>query len=58
MQTLFDTLFYIFNVATAWQGLGTAELFVTVLVACGLLMIAISALLPKGKAEALEWWER
>lgn len=39
-------------------GLGTAEFFVAVLVACGLLMIAISSLLPRGTADDLEWWER
>jgi len=38
--------------------LGAAEFFVAVLVACGLIMIAISSLLPKGKADDLEWWER
>ena len=38
--------------------LGTTEFFVAVLVACGLVMIALSSLLPRGKAENLEWWER
>ena len=39
-------------------GFGSAELFAAVLVACGLLMIAISSLMPKGKDDDLEWWER
>ncbi len=39
-------------------GLGSAEFFVAVLVACGLIMIAISSLLPKTAADDLEWWER
>ncbi|MCG7391890.1 hypothetical protein MHY87_03095 [Microvirga sp. ACRRW] len=39
-------------------GLGTAEFFVAILVACGLAMIAISSLLPKSTADELEWWER
>jgi hypothetical protein len=39
-------------------GFGSAEFFVAVLVACGLIMIAISSLLPKNSAEELEWWER
>jgi len=39
-------------------GPGTAEFFVAVLVACGLLMIAISSLLPKTSSDDLEWWER
>lgn len=38
--------------------IGTAEFFVAVLVACGLVMIAISSLLPKTAADDLEWWER
>jgi hypothetical protein len=38
--------------------LGTAEFFVAALVACGLIMIAISALLPKTAADDMEWWER
>lgn len=37
---------------------GTAEFFVAVLVACGLIMIAVSSLLPKAAADDLEWWER
>ncbi|WP_230531652.1 hypothetical protein [Microvirga roseola] len=40
------------------SSLGGAELFVAALVACGLLMIAISALLPKDSNDKLEWWER
>ncbi|WP_414473473.1 hypothetical protein [Microvirga sp. M2] len=39
-------------------GLGSAEFFVAVLVACGLAMIAISSFLPKTAADDLEWWER
>ena len=39
-------------------GPGAAEFLVAVLVACGLVMIAASALLPKGGAGSLEWWER
>lgn len=39
-------------------GFGSAELFVAVLVACGLLMIVISSLLPKTASDELEWWER
>jgi hypothetical protein len=39
-------------------GLGNAEFFVGVLVACGFLMIGISSLLPKSGDEELEWWER
>ena len=39
-------------------GLGTAEFFVAVLVACGLAMIAISSLLPKSADDKLELWER
>jgi len=38
--------------------LGSAEFFVAVLVACGLVMIAISSFLPKTAADDLEWWER
>ncbi len=39
-------------------GLGNAEVFVGVLVACGFIMIGISSLLPKGGNDKLEWWER
>jgi hypothetical protein len=39
-------------------GLGNAEFFVGVLIACGFLMIGISSLLPKRGADKLEWWER
>jgi hypothetical protein len=39
-------------------GFGSAEFFVAVLVACGLIMIAISSLLPKTASDELEWWER
>ena len=44
--------------AFVYPSLGTAEFFVAVLVACGLVMIAISSLLPKTAADDLEWWER
>ncbi|MGO4526198.1 hypothetical protein AB4097_15185 [Microvirga sp. 2MCAF35] len=50
MQTLFDTF--------VSPGLGQAEFFIGVLMACGFLMIGISALLPKRGADKLEWWER
>jgi hypothetical protein len=39
-------------------GYGSAEFFIAVLVACGLIMIAISSLLPKTASDELEWWER
>ncbi len=39
-------------------GPGAAEFLVAVLVACGLAAIALLALLPKGGAGNLEWWER
>ena len=39
-------------------GPGAAEYLVAVLLACGLVMIAASALLPKRGAGSLEWWER
>jgi len=39
-------------------GLGNAEFFVGVLVACGFVMIGISSLLPKCGDDELEWWER
>jgi hypothetical protein len=44
--------------AFAAPGFGNAEFFVAVLVACGLVMIAVSSLLPKGSDDKLEWWER
>ena len=50
MQAFFDSF--------VSPGLGNAELFVGVLVACGFLMIGISSLLPKGGSDKLEWWER
>ena len=46
------------TVSLVSPGLGAAEFLVAVLVACGLVIIAVSALLPKGGAENLEWWER
>jgi hypothetical protein len=39
-------------------GPGAAEFLVAALVACGLAAIALAALLPKGGAGNLEWWER
>jgi Mg2+/Co2+ transporter CorB len=39
-------------------GFGSAEFFVAALVACGLIMIVISSLLPKTASDELEWWER
>ena len=39
-------------------GLGNAEFFIGVLVACGFLMIGIPSLLPKGGDANLEGWER
>jgi hypothetical protein len=54
MQDIFETV--ISRIVS--PGLGSAEFFVAVLVACGLVMIAISSLLPKTSADDLEWWER
>ncbi len=54
MQDFLESLVSIFVA----PGLGTAEFFVAVLVGCGLVMIAISSLLPKTSADKLEWWER
>jgi len=50
MQAFFD------NVVS--PGLGNAEFFIGVLVACGFLMIGISSLLPRSGNDKLEWWER
>jgi len=50
MQAFLDSFFS--------PGLGNAEFFIGVLVACGFLMIGISSLLPKGGGDKLEWWER
>ena len=50
MQAFFETFFS--------PGFGSAEFFVSVLVACGFLMIGISSLLPKSGDDELEWWER
>lgn len=52
-----DTLETVISTILA-PGFGTAEFFVAVLVACGLLMIAVSSLLPKTATDDLEWWER
>jgi hypothetical protein len=54
MQDLFHS--FISNIIA--PGYGSAEFFVAVLVACGLMMIAISSLLPKTASDELEWWER
>lgn len=58
MQDLLENFVSTFGSAVVAPGLGVAEFFVAVLVACGLIMIAISSLLPKDKASDLEWWER
>jgi hypothetical protein len=58
MQDLLENFAASFGSAIIAPGLGAAEFFVAVLVACGLVMIAVSSLLPKGKSEGLEWWER
>jgi hypothetical protein len=50
MQTLFEIFLS--------PGLGNAEFFVGVLMACGFLMIGVSSLLPKRGDDKLEWWER
>ena len=50
MQAFFDNF--------VSPGLGNAEFFVGVLMACGFLMIGISSLLPKRGDDKLEWWER
>jgi hypothetical protein len=50
MQAFFETFFS--------PGLGSAEFFVCVLMACGFVMIGISSLLPKRGDDELEWWER
>ncbi|MXQ10388.1 hypothetical protein [Microvirga makkahensis] len=52
-----DILEKVFSIIVS-PGLGSAEFFVAVLVACGLAMIAISSFLPKTAADDLEWWER
>jgi hypothetical protein len=44
--------------AFAAPGVGNTEFFVAVLFACGLIMIAVSSLLPKSGGDKLEWWER
>ena len=58
MQDFLSTITAHFGRAAAGPGIGTAEFFVAVLVACGLIMIAVSSLLPKDKTDNLEWWER
>ena len=54
MQDLLETV----TVSLVSPGPGAAEILVAVLVACGLVTIAVSALLPKGGSGNLEWWER
>ena len=54
MQDLLENV----TVSLVSPGPGAAEFLVAVLVACGLVMMAVSALLPKGGAGSLEWWER
>jgi hypothetical protein len=58
MQDFLSAVAQQFSTALMAPNLGTTEFFVAVLVACGLVMIALSSLLPRGKAENLEWWER
>ena len=58
MQDFLSAVAQQFSTALMAPNLGTTEFFVAVLVACGLVMIALSSLLPKGKAGNLEWWER
>ena len=58
MQDFLSAVARHFTTALMAPNLGTTEFFVAVLVACGLVMIALSSLLPRGKAENLEWWER
>jgi hypothetical protein len=58
MLDLLENVIVSFGRALVSPGPGAAEFFVAVLVACGLVMIAVSALLPKGGAGNLEWWER
>ena len=54
MQDLLENV----TVSLVSPGPGAAEFLVAVLVACGLAAIALAALLPKGGAGTLEWWER
>ncbi len=58
MQDFLSAVAQHLSTALMAPNLGTTEFFVAVLVACGLVMIALSSLLPRGKAENLEWWER
>jgi len=58
MQDFLSSITAHFGRAVVAPSIGTAEFFVAVLVACGLVMIAISSLLPKEKEDNLEWWER
>ncbi len=58
MQDFLSAVAQQFSTALMAPNLGTTEFFVAVLVACGLVMTALSSLLPRGKAENLEWWER
>ena len=58
MQDSLENFVAAFGSAIMSPGVGAAEFFVAVLVACGLIMIAISSLLPKTASDELEWWER
>ncbi len=58
MQDFLENFVASFGSAVVAPGLGAAEFFVAVLVAAGLVMIAVSSLLPKSRNEDLEWWER
>jgi hypothetical protein len=54
MQDLLENVFS----TILMPSLGSSELFVAVLMACGFIMIGVSSLLPKGADDDLEWWER
>ena len=58
MMDVFETVTASLGSALALPDIGVADFFAAVLVACGLATIALASLLPKGKAETLEWWER
>jgi hypothetical protein len=58
MQDFLSAVARHFTAALMAPNIGATEFFVAVLVACGLVMIALSSLVPRGKAENLEWWER
>lgn len=58
MQDSLENLIVSLGSALVSPGVGATEFFVAVLVACGLMMIAVSSLLPKDKTDTMEWWER